>query len=89
MEKTYIYRPRGVCSREMRISYEDGVVTGLTVIGGCHGNLQGIAALVKGRSFDEIITLLSGIDCHGRGTSCPDQLSLALKALKEEEKARL
>ena len=48
------------------------------------GNTQGISALVKNRNIDEVIDLLKGIDCGGRGTSCPDQLALALTAYKQQ-----
>ena len=51
-------------------------------IGGCNGNTQGVAALAKGRNIDEVINTIKGIDCGGRGTSCPDQLALALIAYK-------
>ena len=44
----YIYHPQGVCSQEMVFDIEDGIVKDLKVIGGCHGNLQGISRLVKG-----------------------------------------
>lgn len=53
-------------------------------IGGCSGNTQGIAKLVEGMDTDEVIRRLEGINCGGRGTSCPDQLSLALKAALTE-----
>ncbi len=82
MVKQYTFQPKGVCSREMRIAYEDNKIVSLEVIGGCHGNLQGIAALVKGMDIDEAIARLEGINCHGRGTSCPDQFSKALKEIK-------
>lgn len=80
----YTYTPRGVCSRQMTVELEDGVVKSLKVIGGCNGNLQGIAALVVGRDAREVIAQLRGIDCGGKGTSCPDQLSHALEAALEE-----
>ena len=67
MVKQYTFQPKGVCSREMRIAYEDNKIVSLEVIGGCHGNLQGIAALVKGMDIDEAIARLEGINCHGRG----------------------
>ena len=54
-------------------------------IGGCMGNTQGVAALCKGRNIDDIISTLKGIDCGGRGTSCPDQLALALLAYKQQQ----
>lgn len=80
--ETYIYHPIGVCSREMRISYENGKVTNLEVIGGCNGNLKGISSLVKGMDIDEVISRLEGITCGFKSTSCPDQLAKALKNIK-------
>lgn len=79
----FTYTPKGVCSRKMTIEIEDGVIKSLEVMGGCHGNLQGISALVAGRDAREVISLLRGIDCGGKGTSCPDQLSYALEAALE------
>lgn len=78
---TYEFTPKGVCSRKMLIETEDGVLTDLKVIGGCNGNLQGISALVKGMKIDEVIRRLDGINCNGKGTSCPDQLARALKEI--------
>ena len=52
-------------------------------VGGCQGNTTGVAALAKGLPIDEVIDKLSGIQCGFRGTSCPDQLSKALIAYKE------
>ncbi len=83
MEKEFHYIPKGVCSREMIIRYEGDLITGLTVIGGCNGNLKGIASLLKGMKMEEAIERLSGIKCGFKNTSCPDQIAEALKALKE------
>ena len=77
--KTIDYQPQGVCSRLMRIEVDDGVVTSLQVMGGCNGNLQGIAKLVEGRKVEDVIARLEGIRCGGKPTSCPDQLAQALK----------
>lgn len=73
------YQPRGVCSRQMNIEVEDGVVKSLEVIGGCDGNLKGISALVKGMKVEDAISRLEGIRCGFKATSCPDQLAQALK----------
>ena len=73
------YQPQGVCSRRMLIQVEDGVVQELQVIGGCHGNLQGISALVRGMKVEDVVARLSGIRCGVKPTSCPDQLSKALE----------
>lgn len=78
--KTYTFQPRGVCSREMQVDLdEQGIIRGFRAMSGCHGNLQGIAALVQGMSAEEAIRRLKGIDCGGRGTSCPDQLAQGLE----------
>ncbi len=80
----YRYRPEGVCSQEIVMQIEDGIVQDLKVIGGCSGNLQGIAKLVKGMKVDEVIERLKGIRCGFRPTSCPDQISRALEAYKKQ-----
>lgn len=81
---TYEYYPRGVCSRKMLIDVDGDTVTGLTVEGGCHGNLQGISSLVKGMKVDEVISRLDGIRCGAKSTSCPAQLANALKEIKNK-----
>ena len=83
--KTYTFQPRGVCSREMQVVLdEQNIIQDLRVVSGCHGNLQGISALVKGMSAEEAIRRLKGIDCGGRGTSCPDQLARGLEQALEQ-----
>ena len=70
----------GVCSRQISIEIsDDNVIESVKFLGGCNGNTQGISALVKGMDVEEAIERLEGIDCGGRGTSCPDQLANALK----------
>ena len=71
--------PQGVCSREMELKVEDGVIRHMEVRGGCHGNLQGISRLVEGMTVDEVIRRLEGIHCGFKSTSCPDQLARGLK----------
>ncbi|MBQ8213462.1 MAG: TIGR03905 family TSCPD domain-containing protein [Clostridia bacterium] len=75
----FTYRTKGVCSRAIEIEIEDGIINRVEYIGGCHGNTQGVAALIRGMRVEDAIERLSGIDCRGRGTSCPDQLSRALR----------
>jgi len=76
----YTYTPRGVCSRKMTLEIEDGILKSLKVEGGCSGNLQGICKLVAGMPVEEVIRRVEGIRCGFKSTSCPDQLSQALKA---------
>ena len=76
---TINFTPRGVCSRQITIEVTDGIIDSVKFMGGCHGNTQGVAALVKGMKVEEAIKRLEGINCNGKGTSCPDQLATALK----------
>lgn len=82
----YKYRTFGTCSSEILIDIDEDkeIINSVKFTGGCHGNLQGISALVKGKSIDEIIRTLKGIDCRFKGTSCPDQLARALEEIKEK-----
>lgn len=78
---TVTYVPKGVCSRLIRVEEENGVIKSVEVVGGCNGNLQGISRLVEGMRVEEAISRMEGINCGGKGTSCPDQLAQALKQL--------
>ena len=83
---TYTYQPKGVCSQRMSVELEDGIIRDVQILGGCNGNLQGIASLVRGMKAEEAIERLKGIRCGFKETSCPDQLSIALtKALEQSE----
>jgi len=75
----YEYKTSGTCSRAIRFEVEEGKVSGVRFEGGCHGNLQGIGALVEGMDKDEVIRRLKGIRCGFKPTSCPDQLAKALE----------
>ena len=75
------YKPKGVCARQMTVEAEDGIVKSVEVVGGCHGNLQGISRLVEGMCVADAISRMEGIRCGGKSTSCPDQLAQALKEL--------
>ena len=81
MEKKLIYPTRGVCSQAIEIHLEDDVVKSVEFFGGCHGNTQGIARLVQGMKAEDVIARLEGISCHGKVTSCPDQLARALRQM--------
>ena len=78
---TFTYTPHGVCSRQIVIDIDENTntINSVNFTGGCNGNTQGIAKLVVGRKADEVVKLLRGTDCGGRGTSCPDQLAKAIE----------
>ena len=82
MEKQRIvYTPQGVCSKLMIVEAADGKIEEVQIVGGCHGKGQGMCALLKGMRVNDAISRLEGIDCHGRGTSCPDQMAKALRQM--------
>ncbi len=83
MKKKLTYTPGGVCSRQIEVEVEDGIVRSVVFTGGCHGNTQGLSALVTGMRAETVIERLKGIDCKGKGTSCPDQLARALEQAVE------
>ena len=82
--KKFHYTPHGVCSRGIEIELEENVIKAVQFTGGCAGNTQGVAALVRGMRAEEAIERLAGIRCGFKSTSCPDQLAKALsEALKQ------
>ena len=72
------FQPQGVCVKQIIINVSNGIVDNVKFIGGCSGNTQGIAALVKGMKVSDVIERLQGIKCGMKSTSCPDQLTKAL-----------
>ena len=85
--KKHIFKTHGTCSTS--ISFDkapDGTITNVCFTGGCNGNLKAVAKLVEGMDIHEVIKRLKGIDCNGRGTSCPDQLAKALEQYLEQNK---
>lgn len=81
----YEYKTHGTCASKIVFDLEDGIVNNIRFIGGCSGNTQGVAALANGKPVDELISILQGIRCGLRPTSCPDQLANALIAAKEQQ----
>ena len=80
--KNYSYTPEGVCSKQIDFSVDDeGKLHNVHFVGGCPGNLLAIGKLVEGKDAKEIAEILRGNDCRGRGTSCADQLALAIDAV--------
>lgn len=78
----YTHKNTGTCSRSVSFDVEDSIVKNVEFEGGCNGNTKGVAALSEGRNIDELISILSGINCGMKGTSCPDQLARALAEVK-------
>ncbi len=83
MIKKITHTCAGTCSRQIDIELEEGIIRSVAFTGGCHGNTQGLSALVRGMTAEEVAGKLAGIDCKGKGTSCPDQLARALQQDRE------
>lgn len=82
----YTYKTHGTCSRIIHIKTNGDEIENVKFEGGCAGNAQGLSKLIVGWKIDDVIDKLKGIDCAGRGTSCPDQLAHALIEMKEKAK---
>ena len=83
MKKTLHFVPSSVCSAAIEVTVEDGVIREICFTGGCSGNLQGISLLVRGMKVEEVIDRLEGVRCGSKRTSCPDQLTKALREIQE------
>ena len=81
MKHTYI--PQGVCSRMMTVDIEGGIIKNCEIVVGCAGNTTGICSLIIGMDAEDAVDRLKGIDCRGRGTSCPDQLANCIEEALE------
>ena len=75
----YSYKTKGTCSSMIDFDLEGTTIRNLRFTGGCNGNLQGISRLAEGKDASEIASVLKGVNCGVKGTSCPDQLSKALE----------
>ena len=82
--ETYVYRPKGVCSREMRFEMDGDVIRKVTIVGGCPGNLLGISRMLENKHIDEVVDAFAGVRCCGKATSCPDQIACALKQYRAQ-----
>lgn len=80
--ETITYKTKGTCSRSITIVINEGKIVSAKFSSGCEGNLQGISKLVEGMTVNEVVERLKGIDCGGKGTSCPDQLATALYTIQ-------
>ena len=87
MKEQFTYTTRGVCSRAIEVTVEDGIITDVRFIGGCSGNTQGVSALAIGMSPEEVVRRIKGIKCGPKSTSCPDQLATALEEYLAKKEA--
>ena len=79
------FQPSGVCSKLMVLKIKNNQILNMETVGGCSGNLKGIGSLIVGMDVNEVIKRVQGIPCGSRPTSCPDQLSIALRLYLEQK----
>jgi uncharacterized protein (TIGR03905 family) len=80
--KQFTYSTENVWSTTISFEIEDGILHNLCFTDGCQGNLQAISKLCEGQHIAKLISLLKGVDCDGKGTSCADQLAKALELVQ-------
>lgn len=83
---TYQYETKGTCSKLIIIDVDGDIVRSVQFLGGCDGNLKGIAKLVEGMHMADVVERIRGIRCGAKNTSCPDQLSCALQMIIDQQK---
>lgn len=81
---TFVFKPKGVCSQEMHFVMDGDIIREVNIIGGCAGNLLGISRIIKDKKISEVLDAFSGVQCGKRPTSCPDQISKALKEYAQQ-----
>ena len=87
MQKMFAFYPEGTCSHMIEIELDGDIIRDVVFTGGCNGNLSGISKLIRGMKAEDVIEKLEGTTCGFKNTSCPDQLSKALRAAMTAQNA--
>ena len=83
MNMRYTYRPQYVCASEIAFDIDGNIVKNIKFTGGCNGNLKAVSKLLEGQTVEYIEEKLRGNTCGMRGTSCADQLAIAVRKAYE------
>ncbi len=83
------FQPKRVCPSNIHVEVSDDgtIVERVQFTGGCNGNAKAIGKLVAGQKVDDVVALLAGNECGRRGTSCADQMTIALRKAQEQARA--
>ncbi|MBE6027789.1 MAG: TIGR03905 family TSCPD domain-containing protein [Clostridiales bacterium] len=87
MSNKFTFYPQGVCSMMIEIELDGDIIKDVVFTGGCNGNLSGISKLITGMKAEDVIEKLEGTRCGMNETSCPDQLSKALRQALAEARS--
>ena len=80
----YTYKTSGTCSRQISFDLDGNVVSNISFIGGCNGNLKALSKVLDGYTVEQIEEKLAGNTCGFRSTSCADQLAKAVRKAYNE-----
>lgn len=83
--QTYSFQTSGICPSQISFALEDGKVYNIQFTGGCPGNTAALGKLLQGTDAAHLIAVLKGNDCAGKGTSCADQLAVAVEQALQHE----
>ena len=88
--QTYSFQTQGICPSGISFALEGGKIYNIQFDGGCPGNTAALAKLLEGTDARKLVATLKGNDCAGKGTSCADQLAVAVEQalVHQEAKAR-
>ena len=81
----FTYKMQNTCAPAVSFDLNGNVITNVQFVGGCDGNLKAIGVLVEGMTAEELVTRCTGITCGRKSTSCPDQLTRAVRAAMEAQ----
>lgn len=81
----YNYNTKNTCSAKISFDLDGNIVRNISFSGGCTGNLQTIEKLLDGFTVEQIDEKLSGVQCGRRGTSCSDQLAVAVRKAYDQQ----
>ncbi len=82
----YTYKPQSICSQKIEFDLEGNVVRNISFYGGCNGNLKAVSKLLEGQTVEYIEEKLRGNLCGMKGTSCADQLAIAVRKAYDSSK---
>ena len=82
----YTHKNKGTCSSEVSFDIENGIISNVSFVGGCNGNLKAISKLCEGMTAQDIADKLLGNKCGFKNTSCADQLAKAVRKAYDESK---
>lgn len=81
-----IYETKGTCAKEIKLEVDNGIIRSVEFVLGCPGFTQALSRLLVGMQVEDAVAQLKGIQCLDKGTSCPDQLAIALSTYQKLEK---